>query len=166
MQVDTNVAEADVGKIRATMPVTFTVDAYPGKDFRGVVRQVRDNAQTIQNVVTYDAVIDVDNQERVLKPGMTASVTFVYAQKADVVRVPTAALRFKPEPATLSLMEATPPKAHVRTDQRVVWLLRSDRAVGVVADIGISDGAASEITKGDVVDGDVVVIEANPTAKR
>lgn len=83
MQVDTNVAEADVGKIRQAMPVTFTVDGYPQKRFAGTVRQVRDNAQAIQNVVIYDAVIDVNNQERLLKPGMTASVTFIYATRDD-----------------------------------------------------------------------------------
>ncbi len=166
MQVDTNVAEADVGKIRAMMPVTFTVDAYPGRRFDGVVRQVRDNAQTIQNVVTYDAVIDVDNQERVLKPGMTASVTFVYADKSDVVRVPTAALRFKPDSQLLGLMGATAPKAQLRADQRVVWLLRSEHPTAVIGDVGISDGTSSEIVKGEIHDGDVVVIEASPESKR
>ena len=74
MQVDTNVAEGDVGKIREKMDATFTVDAYPTRTFRGIVRQVRDNATTIQNVVTYDAVIDVDNSDLALRPTMTANV--------------------------------------------------------------------------------------------
>ncbi len=160
MQVDTNVAEGDVGKIRAQMPVSFTVDAYPGKQFPGRVRQVRDNAQTIQNVVTYDAVIDVDNNERLLKPGMTASVTFVYAEKSDVTRVPTAALRFKPDPATLSLMAATTPSTSAHTNERVVWVQRAGRPVPIVAEIGISDGTYTELVSGDVDPKDIVIEEA------
>ncbi|HEY6004768.1 MAG TPA: efflux RND transporter periplasmic adaptor subunit, partial [Anaeromyxobacter sp.] len=98
MQVDTSVAEADVGRLRAGMPATFTVDAFPGEVFRGNVRQVRNAPQTVQNVVTYDAVVDVSNPEQKLKPGMTATATFVYAEKDDVLRVPNAALRFRPPP--------------------------------------------------------------------
>ena len=100
MQVDTSVAEADVGKLRPQMMATFTVDAYPTERFRGTVRQIRNAPTTVQNVVTYDAVIDVDNSDLKLKPGMTANVTFVYAEKRDVLRVPNAAMRFKP-PAEL-----------------------------------------------------------------
>jgi len=96
MQVDTSVAEADIGKLKPDMPATFTVDAFPGEKFRGKVRQIRNAATTVQNVVTYDAVIDVDNDELKLRPGMTANVTFIWAQKDDALRVPNAALRFKP----------------------------------------------------------------------
>lgn len=96
MQVDTSVAEADVGKLSAGMPATFTVDAFPGERFKGKVRQIRNAAQTVQNVVTYDAVIDVDNSDLKLRPGMTANVTFVSAEKDDVIRVPNAAMRYKP----------------------------------------------------------------------
>jgi HlyD family secretion protein len=98
MQVDTSVAEADVGKLRPEMLATFVVDAYPQERFRGKVRQVRNAPQTVQNVVTYDAVIDVDNPELKLKPGMTANVTFIYAEKNDVLRARNAALRFRPPP--------------------------------------------------------------------
>jgi HlyD family secretion protein len=96
MQVDTSVAEADIGKLQAGMPATFTVDAYQNERFRGSVRQVRNAPQTVQNVVTYDAVIDVDNTDLKLKPGMTANCTFVYASRENVLRVPSAALRFRP----------------------------------------------------------------------
>ncbi|HEY3358576.1 MAG TPA: efflux RND transporter periplasmic adaptor subunit, partial [Polyangia bacterium] len=98
MQVDTSVAEADVGKLKAGMAATFTVDAYPGDPFHGRVRQIRNAPQTVQNVVTYDAVIDVANTELKLKPGMTANVSFVHADREDVIRVPNAALRFRPPP--------------------------------------------------------------------
>jgi HlyD family secretion protein len=98
MQVDTSVAEADIGKLRAGMPATFTVDAYPARRFKGVIRQIRNAPQTVQNVVTYDAVVDVDNNGLELRPGMTATVTFIYDQKDDALRVPNAALRFAPPP--------------------------------------------------------------------
>jgi HlyD family secretion protein len=101
MQVDTSVAEADVGRLKDGMAASFTVDAYPGEVFRGRIRQIRNAPQTVQNVVTYNAVIDVANPEFKLKPGMTANVTFVYAEKEDVLKVPNAALRFRPPPALL-----------------------------------------------------------------
>src|SRR5512137_387622 len=101
MQVDTSVAEADVGRLKDGMAASFTVDAYPGEVFRGKIRQIRNAPQTVQNVVTYNAVIDVANPEFKLKPGMTANVTFVYAEKEDVLKVPNAALRFRPPPALL-----------------------------------------------------------------
>ena len=98
MQVDTSVSEADIGKLKAGMATMFTVDAYPAKMFRGAVRQLRNAPQTVQNVVTYDAVIDVPNPGLELRPGMTANVTFVYDQRDAALRVPNAALRFQPPP--------------------------------------------------------------------
>lgn len=96
MQIDTAVAEGDVGRLTEGMKSTFTVDAFPGRQFQGVVRQVRNAPTTTQGVVTYDAVIDVDNTDHALRPGMTANVTFVLAQVADAIKIPNAALRFKP----------------------------------------------------------------------
>ena len=96
MQIDTAVAEGDVGRLTESMKATFTVDAFPGRQFTGQVRQVRNAPTTTQGVVTYDAVIDVDNTDHALRPGMTANVTFVLAQVADAVKIPNAALRFKP----------------------------------------------------------------------
>jgi HlyD family secretion protein len=96
MQVDTSVAEADVGRLTSGMNATFTVDAYPSDRFVGKVRQIRNAPQTVQNVVTYDAVIDVANPDLKLKPGMTANVTFVWAERGDALTVPNAALRFRP----------------------------------------------------------------------
>ncbi len=99
MQVDTSVTEGDVGKLKAGMPATFVVDAYPNKRFKGTIRQIRNAPVSVQNVVTYDAVIDVENPDLDLKPGMTANVSVVYAERVDVVAVPNAALRFRPPPA-------------------------------------------------------------------
>jgi HlyD family secretion protein len=106
MQVDTSVAESDVGKLQAGMDATFTVDAYPGERFHGTVRQIRNAATTVQNVVTYDAVIDLRNPDLKLRPGMTANVSFVWAQRPDVLRVPNAALRFRPTREMLAAMGA------------------------------------------------------------
>jgi HlyD family secretion protein len=164
MQVDTNVAEGDVGKIREKMDATFTVDAYPTRTFRGTIRQVRDNATTIQNVVTYDAVIDVDNTDLALRPTMTANVTFVYATEADVPRVQNAALRFKPDAATVTAMTASgaPAQAHedLAADQRVVWTLVGRRASPHLVRIGITDGMLTQLLEGEVRPGDQVVSEA------
>ena len=96
MQIDTSVAEADVGSVRQGMPVRFTVDAYPERDFQGKIRLVRLNPTILQNVVTYNVVVDVNNQGSLLKPGMTAQVSFVANQRDDVLRIPNGALRFKP----------------------------------------------------------------------
>src|SRR3954471_3961536 len=98
MQVDTSVSEADIGKLKPDMAAMFTVDAYPSKVFRGTIRQLRNAPQTVQNVVTYDAVIDVSNPALELRPGMTANVTFIHDQRDSALRVPNAALRFQPPP--------------------------------------------------------------------
>jgi HlyD family secretion protein len=98
MQVNTNVSEGDVGRLEEGMSATFTVDAFPGRKFGGKISQIRNSATTTQNVVTYDAVIDVDNADLKLRPGMTASTTVVYAEKEDVLAIPNPALRFHPPP--------------------------------------------------------------------
>ncbi len=169
MEVDTNVAEGDVGKIREHMAATFTVDAYPNRTYQGTVRQVRDNAQTIQNVVTYDAVIDVDNADLSLRPTMTANCTFVYATKDEAMRLPNAALRFKPDAATITAMTAGAnsaplPKGDLPPGERVVWVLRGGRASPVVAKLGISDGMVTEVTSDELHPGDTVVTEATLAA--
>jgi HlyD family secretion protein len=96
MQVDTSVSEADIGRLQQGQRATFTVDAYPNTTFTGQVVQVRNAAITVQNVVTYDAVVEVPNPDLRLKPGMTANVTFLIAERRDVLKVPNAALRFQP----------------------------------------------------------------------
>jgi HlyD family secretion protein len=96
MQVSTNTDEADVGKLKPGMDATFTVDAYPGETFHGTIRQVRLAATTVQNVVTYNAMIDVSNPDLRLKPGMTANVKIIIDKVENVLRLPNAAIRFKP----------------------------------------------------------------------
>ena len=101
MQIDANVSEADVGTVEEGQNVSFTVDAYPSRTFIGRVVQIRNSPITVQNVVTYDTVIGVTNSDFKLKPGMTATVSITTAQRTNVLKIPNAALRFKPpEPST------------------------------------------------------------------
>jgi HlyD family secretion protein len=99
MQVNTSVSEADIGNVREGQTATFTVDAYPDRTFSGIVEQVRNAPITVQNVVTYDAVVTVSNPRTLLRPGMTANVSFIIAKHEGVLKVPNAALRFQPDGA-------------------------------------------------------------------
>jgi HlyD family secretion protein len=154
MQVDTNIAEADVGRLAAGLQATFTVDAFPSQVFTGVIREVRNSPQIIQNVVTYNAVVDVSNDRLELKPGMTANIEVVYADRSDVLRVENAALRFRPPP---DLLGQTPPAPQGR---KLVWVLRDGAPVAVVIKPGVSDGSITEVREGDLREGDRVVTEA------
>src|SRR5215831_3610594 len=111
MQVNANIDETDVGRMRPGQDVNFTVDAYPTDNFRGTVKQVRLNPTTVQNVVTYSTVIDVPNPELKLKPGMTANVTIQIARRDNVLRIPNAAIRFRPTKDMFdALNQAMPPE--------------------------------------------------------
>jgi len=106
MQIDSNFAEADIGGIRVGQTVHFTVDAFADRSFRGVVKQIRLNPTTISNVVTYDVVVNVDNPEQILLPGMTAYVNITVAERKDVLLVPNAALRYKPADSEIKKLPA------------------------------------------------------------
>jgi len=107
MQVDTNVDEADIGRIQVGQRVTFTVDAFPGRDFTGQVKQIRKAPQTIQNVVTYTVVVTAENQDQHLLPGMTANVQLVIDERQAVLKVSNAALRFRPSNAETDTVAGT-----------------------------------------------------------
>ena len=115
MQVNANIDETDVGRMRPGQDVNFTVDAYPTDTFRGTVKQVRLNPTTVQNVVTYSTVIDVPNPELKLKPGMTANVTIQIARRDNVLRIPNAAIRFRP---TTDMFDALQPGGAARARAR------------------------------------------------
>ena len=147
MQVDANVSEADIGGVAEGKPSSFRVDAYPKQFFEGTVTQVRNAPISIQNVVTYDVVITVDNRELKLKPGMTANVTIVTAKKENPLRVPNGALRFR--------MPAVP------VDRKVtqVWLMDQEKQVRqTVITTGIADSLFTEITEGTLKEGDKVIL--------
>ena len=114
MEVHTSVAESDVGALKPEMKVNFTVDAYPNERFRGIVQQIRKASTTTQNVVTYDAVVRVDNDQLKLRPGMTASVTFIVEDRRDALLVPNTALRFTPSDPTIAALAPPPPAAEGR----------------------------------------------------
>ena len=163
MQVDTNVAEADVGRLEPGMDAAFTVDAYPSEVFHGRVRQIRNAPQTVQNVVTYDAVIDVENVALKLKPGMTANVTFVAADRPYTVRLANAALRFRPPTELLGRLAGAAktasdgPNVAQMAGTRSVWALNGDRPERHEVRTGITDGTFTELVGGDVRPGELLI---------
>lgn len=168
MQIDTTVAEADVGHVKVGQPVRFTVDAFSGRDFEGVVRQIRLNPQILQNVVTYDVVIDVANPEEILLPGMTAFVNIEVDQRRHVLRIPVAALRYKPGVGLvggrIDQQRGTPP-GYLSADQKTVYRWTEDQLVPVTIRLGLSDGKYSEVVSGDVHEGDALVTDEPETDK-
>src|SRR4029077_4442895 len=160
MQVDTNVSEADVGRVQVGQPATFTVDAYPGRTFKGVVTSIRKAPINVANVITYDAVIGVSNEDLALFPGMTANVKILVTQRKDVLRVPNAALRYHPGSETApSASAATGRKGAL--PEKAVWVLdeNNQETRGVVT-TGETDGTFTEITGGNLKDGDRVIVAA------
>jgi HlyD family secretion protein len=149
MQVDTNVSESDIGTIRVGQPATFTVDAYPGKVFHGTVAQVRNAPITVQNVVTYDVVIAVDNPDLELKPGMTATVSVITAERDDVVRIPLRAVRFNPD--RKPSVEGTPAaggnaRQTLRRGESSVWVVESTNKLRKVeVELGVRDDQYAEV---------------------
>src|SRR5216684_930183 len=164
MQIDTNVAEADVGVVVVDQDVDFTVDAFPNQTFHGKVVQVRNAPITVQNVVTYDTVIGVSNPDLKLKPGMTANVSIVAARKDDALQIKNAALRYRPadEPtaaetrSTSSPEGARPSGGRERRNERTVYVLSGSRPHAVQIRTGISDGVMTEVVDG-LKEGDGVV---------
>jgi HlyD family secretion protein len=152
MQVDTNVSEADVGRVRVGMPTTFTVDAYPGQVFKGAVTSIRKAPINVQNVVTYDVVLSVSNADLKLFPGMTANVKILIDEHPDVLKVPNAALRYHPT-------DVQPKGRRGASGQQAVWLLdANDRPRAVPVTLGLSDGTYTEVTGGDLKQGDRMII--------
>ncbi|HMK61658.1 MAG TPA: efflux RND transporter periplasmic adaptor subunit [Dissulfurispiraceae bacterium] len=153
MQIDSSVVEADIGKVRVGMPVEFSVDAYPDTTFKGKVSVVRLAPVTVQNVVTYDVVVLVDNADLKLKPGMTANVSIIISSKDSVLRIPNAALRFNPYDK-----RKTPSDKGERGTG--VWTLENGNPKRVKLTNGISDGNFTEVLSGNLEEGSVLIIEA------
>jgi HlyD family secretion protein len=161
MQIDSNVAEADVGVLEVGQDVDFTVDAFPMRTFHGKVVQVRNAPITVQNVVTYDTVIGVSNPDLKLKPGMTANVSIIVAHKDNVLQIKNSALRYRPAEATPGEVRARSPVRggaghEQRTSERTVYVLSGDRPQPVQIKTGISDGVVTEVIEG-LKEGDRVV---------
>ena len=180
MQIDSNYAEADIGKIRVEQQATFRVDAFPNRNFRGQVRQVRLNPTTQQNVVTYNVVIAVDNPDKVLMPGMTAYVNITLAQRDEVLLVPNAALRFRPsagetgiknkrgseKTGTGKLGTGKPGSDKAggkdKGDASVmatVYVLENGQPKPMRIGIGITDNRMTEVVSGELKEGAAVIVE-------
>jgi HlyD family secretion protein len=156
MQVDTNVSESDVGNVRTEQSANFTVDAFPGRKFDGMVAQVRQAPVTVQNVVTYDVVVNVANREFLLKPGMTAYVTIITAERDNVLRVPAQALRFSPRRGTETRLNHAPGGP---PHQERVWLEDHGTLKPVPVVTGLADSNYVEVLRGDLKPGDMVVTQ-------
>src|SRR2546428_1571472 len=165
MQIDSNVAEADVGVVQVGQDVDFTVDAFPTQTFHGKVVQVRNAPITVQNVVTYDTVIGVSNPDLKLKPGMTATVSIIVTHKDDVLQIKNVALRYRPPNAAPSNTRSTssasgqhPSAGRQRRSERTVYVLPTagGRPRPVQIKTGISDGVVTEVIEG-LKEGDRVV---------
>ena len=197
-----DVAEADVGGVEEGQDVEFTVDAYPDNTFHGTVDQIRIAPITVQNVVTYDVVVKVNNGDLKLKPGMTANVSVIVASKDGVLKIPNAALRFRPSEKDIPAAKTSSVKktstgpsgssdgtsarfsgsekdngqpssqtgkggAQAAPKSYTIWILENNKPKRAQVTIGISDGSFTEITSGDVTEGQAVITEtATNTAKK
>lgn len=154
MQINISVAEADIGQLHIGQRINFTVDAFQQRKFSGIVKQVRLNPTIQENVVTYNVVAMVDNDDGALLPGMTANIHFVVMQRNDVLRVPNAALRYQPKDIELSEGSKTTRSAN----QSILYQLSEGKLNPVSITTGISDGNFTEVVKGPVQAGDKVII--------
>ena len=159
MQVDTNVDESDIGAVRIGQEVTFTVDAYAGTTFRGSVTDVRKAPISAQNVVTYDVVINANNQDLKLFPGMTANVAIVTAREGNALKVANAALRFRPSPE-LSSQQHLPPTSAGAVQ---LYILKNSKIEVVPVKCGITDGKSTVVIAPELQSGDQAIIRASST---
>jgi HlyD family secretion protein len=178
MEIDTSVDEADISRVKVGQPVSFTVDAYPDSRFTGRVTQIRNAPVVTQNVVTYVVVVGVDNKELKLKPGMTANVTIETARKDDVLKIPAAALRFKPKagrekgsqpPKGTTDQPAGTAESHKgrkEVEQRVYVLTPEKTPRPVVVKTGVANDGQVELVEGGLKENDEVIVDQNLANKQ
>jgi HlyD family secretion protein len=180
MEVQVDVDEADVGKVKEGQQGTFSVDAHPDRKFQARIRELRYGSEVVQGVVTYKAVLSTDNSDLLLRPGMTATAEIVVQQVSKALTVPNAALRYAPPAKQASertnllrrlLPGGRPPfrPASQRRDEsgpsRRVWIVKNGAAVPVPVLVGVSDGQRTEIVKGEIAEKQSVIVDST-TAKR
>lgn len=163
MQIEANIAEADIGMIVPGMEVSFTVDAYPNDTFQGIVQQIRLSPTEESNVVMYTVVIEVDNSSRKLLPGMTAFVTIVIEERFDVLRLPTSALQYKPNAFVRQFIPKE--KIELKPNEAIVYQFKNGQVMPVVFVKGLSDTSWIEIESG-LNEGDQVITEFIQKRKR
>ena len=173
MQLEVGIDEADMGKVKRGDRATFTVEAYPGKSFPAKIEQVRYSPQTVEGVVTYTAVLSVDNSDLLLRPGMTATADVTVETVKDAIQVPNAALRWSPPveaartsnrgAGLLGLLMPSRPRGNrpegtgVTNGRAKVWVLRDGAPVAVPVKVGSSDGTHTVVTGKLTVDDKVIV---------
>lgn len=155
MQIEVSVSEADIGKIKEGQEADYTLDGYPDQVFKGVVSQVRISPTTVSNVVTYTVVVAVDNDDLILKPGMTANVSIITQKHADVLCVPSIALKYTP----ITKGEIK------RYENQGVWVLKGRKPERINVEVGASDDTYTEIKSGELHEGDKVIIGSGSNSK-
>ncbi len=164
MQINISVSEADIGLLRTDQPISFTVDAYQNRTFFGIVKQVRLNPTIQENVVTYNVVAMVNNDEGALLPGMTANIHFVVDQRQNVLRVSNAALRYQPE--DIESAGSTGSRPYSRSDgQTTLYRLVDGKRAAVPVITGITDGNFTEIVTDELREGDIVILREKSSKK-
>lgn len=156
MQIEASIAEADIGSIVKGMPATFSVDAYPNDTFDGVVKQVRLSPTEESNVVMYTVIIEVDNSQRKLLPGMTAFVNIVVHEAKDALRLPTSALQFKPNAYLRQFIEKR--MIDLKPTESMVYRFKDGKLIPIIFERGISDASFIQVKSG-MEEGDEVVTE-------
>jgi HlyD family secretion protein len=156
MQIDTSVDEADIGQAKVGQEVRFTVDAYPDTNFSGLVSEIRNAPVTVQNVVTYDVVVQVSNADLKLKPGMTANVSIITSRKQGVLLVPNSALRFKPQEKGGEATGQSKRTSDIKGP--AVWILENKQPKQRGVATGISDGSFTEIVSKDLREGQEIIV--------
>jgi HlyD family secretion protein len=168
MRVHANVSETDIGRVREGMNAEFTVDAYPGRAFHGQVSQVRYNPTDVDTIVTYETLIDVENADHALRPGMTATIAFEIARADDVMLVPNAALRYTPGGGGPGgpVFGRPPggggggaPGGGAGRPMPKVYTLVNNKPVPIEVKVGLTDGSRSQINAETLADGATVVVE-------
>lgn len=155
MQIEVNVSEADIGKIKTGQDVIYTLDGYPDSEFEGKVTQVRISPTTVSNVVTYSVIVEVSNDDFKLKPGMTANVSIITDKSEDVLCIPNMALKF-------TYMQGNEVK---RYENQGVWVLKGIHPTRVEIEVGIVSDSFTEVVKGDLKEGDEIVIQQLASGK-
>ena len=152
MQINISVAEADIGLLHIDQQINFTVDAFPERNYTGMVEQVRLNPTILENVVTYNVIAMVNNDDGSLLPGMTANIRFVVNQKNAALRTPNAALRYKPKsPDTID-------SSTIKPGSPVLYQLKNGKPSPINIKTGITDGNFTEIIDGQVTEGDKLIV--------
>ena len=157
MQIDTSVDEADIGKVKVNQDVRFTVDAYPDMNFTGKVSEIRNAPTTVQNVVTYDVIVQVNNAELKLKPGMTANVSIITDSRKGVLLVPNSALRFRPQAVGDGSTNALKKRA-TGNKGPAIWILENNKPKQKKITTGISDGSFTEVVSGELKEGQESIV--------